>query len=61
MDKFEVKYDQFNQVDVDYYIELARKERAAYIAHLFRKTFFRKSEKGTKARVIFGLQQSPAV
>ncbi|KEA65164.1 hypothetical protein ADIMK_0866 [Marinobacterium lacunae] len=61
MDNFEVKYDQFNRVDVDYYIELARKERAAYVAQLFRNVFFKKSEKGAKTRVAYNIQQSPAV
>ncbi|MBV1788413.1 hypothetical protein KQ940_10125 [Marinobacterium sp. D7] len=61
MDNFEVKYDQFNRVDIDYYIERARVERSAYIASLFRKAFFKKSEKGSKVRVAYNLQQSPAL
>ena len=56
---FEIKYTADNQVDVDYYIEQARVERANYIANLFRKAFFQTSAKGNKARVSF-LQQSPA-
>jgi hypothetical protein len=56
----EVKYTADNLVDVDYYIEQARADRAAYIASLFRNLFFTKSEKKGKARVSYNLRQSAA-
>lgn len=56
----ELKYTADHQIDVDYYIERARAERSAYIAHLVRKMFFKKAEKSGKARVSYNLQQSPA-
>lgn len=58
--EFEVKYNEYDMIDVDYYIERARAERAAYIAGLFRKAFFKASEKNGKARVSYNFQQSAA-
>ncbi|MBS98012.1 MAG: hypothetical protein CMI01_04985 [Oceanospirillaceae bacterium] len=59
-ERFELKYTTDNVIDVDYYIEQARADRAAFVAEFFRKTFFRKSEKSGKARVSYSMQQSPA-
>lgn len=55
-----LKYTKDNQIDVDYYIEQARAERAAYIAKMFRNLFFKQSGKSGKARVSYNLHQSPA-
>lgn len=59
--EFELKYNELNMIDVDYYIERARVERATYVANLFRKAFFKTSEKSGKARVSYKVQQSPAL
>jgi len=56
----ELKYTKDNQIDVDYYIEQARAQRAAYIAKMFRNLFFKESGKSGKARVSYNLHQSPA-
>ena len=58
--EFELKYNEFDMIDIDYYIERARAERAAYVAGLFRKAFFKTSEKSGKARVSYNFQQSAA-
>ncbi|WP_432697269.1 RSP_7527 family protein [Marinobacterium sp. YM272] len=58
--EIEVKYNELDMIDVDYYIEQARAERASYVANLFRKAFFKTSEKSGKARVSYNLQQSAA-
>lgn len=58
--RFELKYTDYNVLDVDYYIEQARVERANYIASLFRKLFsVKKAEKNTKKSSAY-LQQSLA-
>lgn len=56
----ELKYTSDHQIDVDYYIEQARAERADYIAKMFRNLFFKASGKSGKARVSYNLHQSPA-